>query len=58
MMLLFFMSYRKWSIKRRGAYFLFPVIGVVFISTTGKLKHWGEYRENYVKSVLSMQNLV
>ena len=58
MMLLFFMSYHNWSIKRRSAYFIFPVIGVALISTTGKLKHWGEYRENYMRHILGMYNLV
>ena len=26
-------KYRKWSIKRRGAYFIFPVTGAALIST-------------------------
>ena len=31
-----FTTYRKWSIKRRGAYLIFSVIGAALISTTGK----------------------
>ena len=40
-------TYRKWSIKRRGAYFIFPVIGAVLIRQRRLfqlwVKHWGEY---------------
>ena len=32
-----FTTYRKWSIKHRGAYFIFSVIGAALISTTGKI---------------------
>ena len=39
------MNYRKWSIKRRGAYFIFPVIGAALISTTEKNTEVNIYRE-------------
>ena len=43
-------KYRKWSIKRRGAYFISSVIGAVLIPERRlfqlRVKHWGEYREN------------
>ena len=46
-------NYRKWSIKRPGVYFIFPVIGAAFIQDPRlfhlRVKHWGEYRENKVK---------
>ena len=46
-------NYRKWSIKRPGVYFIFPVIGAAFIQDRRlfhlRVKHWGEYRENKVK---------
>ena len=42
--------YRKRSIKRRGTYFIFPVIGAVLIRERRlfqlRVKHWGNYREN------------
>jgi len=45
--------YRKWSIKRRGAYFIFPVMGAALIQELRlfhlRVKHRGEYRENKVK---------
>ena len=45
-------AYRKWSIKRRGAYFIFPVIGALLIREQRlfqlRVRHRGDYRENYV----------
>ena len=41
---------RKWLIKRRGANFIFPVIGTVLIRERRLfqllVKHWGEYKKN------------
>ena len=41
-------AYRKWSIKRRDAYFIFPVIGAALIGERRlfqlREKHWVEYR--------------
>ena len=43
-------SYRKWSIKRRGAYFIFHVKGAALIGKRHlfqlRVKHLGEYQEN------------
>ena len=43
-------EYRKWSMKHRGAYFIFPVINAALIRERClfqlRVKHWGEYREN------------
>ena len=40
-------TYRKWSIKRLGAYFIFPIIGAALIRQRRLLqlwvKNWGEY---------------
>ena len=36
-----FQFYRKWSIKRRGAYFIFPVRRERRLFQL-RLKHWGE----------------
>ena len=36
-----FQFYRKWSIKRRGAYFIFPVIRERRLFQL-RVKHWGE----------------
>ena len=53
-------TYRTWSIKRCGAYFIFSVIGAVLIREWClfqlRLKHWGEYRENKVRCVLGVHN--
>ena len=43
-------KYRKWSIKRRGTYFIFPVIGAALIRECRlfqlRVKHWGNHRKN------------
>ena len=41
-------AYRKWSIKRRGAYFIFIGAALIWEQRLFQLrvKHWGEYREN------------
>ena len=55
-------TYRKWSIKRRDAYLIFPVIGAAlvrerpFISTS--VKPCDEYRETSVRRVQGVFNLI
>ena len=46
-------AYRKWSIKRRGAYIIFYVKGAAFIRERRlfqlPVKHWGECRESWAR---------
>ena len=55
-------EYRKWSMKRRGACFIFPVMNAALIRERRlfqlQVKHWGEDREKYVRHVLRMRNLI